>query len=114
MSNAVENWQTIAAQAWEACDDRKLTKTEKLALVIEAIAEQPDRSFIRINRLASRTPLTGREVASVLRRDMARVNATLDMQLSYNPGYQETTGGGEFGRLGNGGRRGRYHGASVS
>ena len=108
-----DTWQDTAKQAWAACDDRKLTRDEKIALVAEAITvqylEKDGYRSSDIEWLASRSPLNTRQFAAVCRNHLNKVSAHLGgLELSYSKGGYSASGRGDFGRLGGG-----HHGAVI-
>jgi len=107
------NWKQLAEQAWNDCDDRKLTKAEKIALVCEALVLRNERNAagghigLSIDDLSSRCCLTSRQFGAVCRSSLDKVNEILGTSYRYSGSDYNASGRGAFGRLG-GGRGGQY------
>jgi len=97
------NWEAVSAVAWKECDDRKLTKVEKIAVTIKALRDDPDA--FRVRELL--VPMSQREVCAVLRTHMVLINSVLGTTYRYVGASYAPSGRGAFGRLG-GGHRGHY------
>ena len=98
------NWKAIAEVAWKECDDRKLSKVEKVAVTIKALSEE--KHPFRVSRLC--VPLSQREVCAVFRNHMGLINEVLGTTYRYVGASYSNSGRGAFGRLG-GGQRGHYN-----
>jgi hypothetical protein len=112
------DWVEVANTAHMALDRRKLSGDEKLALTIRelhtAMQKHPNQRMrmFRVHELTARSPLSQAEMSSVFSRRMDEINALLGTGFEYERAHYSPSGAGAFGRQG-GGRRGKYHRASV-